>query len=121
MILGGMKSSPSQASLSISRSSSQSMSSQPPSSKVPHEACISPPAHPPQGREGRKDAVKGGERRGAGKERERAKDSFKKGKEEGDGQESERRREREREREREWQRKTSRSGQSEKGEATMIG
>lgn len=44
MILGGMKSSPSQARRSISRSSSQSTeSSTPPSSKVPQEAWRSPP------------------------------------------------------------------------------
>lgn len=45
MILGGTKSSPSQASRSISFSSSQSkLSSTPPSSRVAQEACSSPPA-----------------------------------------------------------------------------
>lgn len=43
MILGGIKSSPSHASLSISLSSSQSRSSHPPSSGAPLEVCRSPP------------------------------------------------------------------------------
>lgn len=44
IILGGMKSSPSHASLSISLSSSQSRSSHPPSSGVQQVVCNSPPA-----------------------------------------------------------------------------
>lgn len=43
MILGGMKSCPSQAALSISLSSSQSASSSSPSSSVPEEVWSSPP------------------------------------------------------------------------------